>query len=166
MTHSHIPPLFQVGMIVPNLKEALRQYSDFLGVGPWDIFTFEPPKLRNTSVRGVKQTFSMKVALHESKTMMLELIQPLKGHSIYNDFLEGRGGRGGIHHLASLISGDVNRHLDYFRKQGVQVLQSGEYVVGGFHSAFFMLDTEMRLGTVLELLKLDGKPPPAEETYP
>jgi hypothetical protein len=153
-------------MIVPNLKEALKQYSDFLDVGPWEIFTFEPPRLSNTVVRGVKQTFSMKVAIHESRTTMLELIQPLKGHSIYNEFLDERGGRGGIHHLASLVTGDINKHLEYFKKQGVQVIQSGEYEVGDFHSAFFMLDTRKKLGTVLELLRLDGKPPPAEETYP
>jgi methylmalonyl-CoA/ethylmalonyl-CoA epimerase len=166
MPYSHVPPLAQVGMIVPDLEEALRQYSGLLDVGPWEIFTFEPPKLYNTVVHGVKQAFSMKVAIHDSKSMMLELIQPLKGHSIYNDFLEERGGKGGIHHLASLVTGDVNKHLEYFRKKGVQLIQSGEYSVGKFHSAFFMLDTEKTLGTVLELLKLDGKPPPAEETYP
>jgi len=166
MTYTHIPPLSQVGFVVPNLKKALKEYSDFNDIGPWELFTFEPPRLRNTFVHGVKQTFSMKVAIHESKAAMLELIQPLEGHSIYNDFLDSRNGKGGIHHLASLVTGDLNKQVEYFKKQGVRVIQSGQYSLGDFHSAFFMLDTEKTLGTVIELLKLEGKPPPGEETYP
>ena len=53
----------QVGIVVRDIDRALEAYSRLLGVGPWRVYTYAPPKLTETRLRGVPVAFSMKLAL-------------------------------------------------------------------------------------------------------
>ncbi|MFC7689485.1 VOC family protein [Paeniroseomonas aquatica] len=87
----------QVGIVVRDLDKALDQYANRLGVGPWRVYTYAPPKLTGMRIRGIETPYSMKLALAWTNEMMWELIQPLEGPSIYQEFLRDHGE--GIHHV-------------------------------------------------------------------
>ena len=52
----------------------------------------------------------------------LELIQPLKGRSVYGEFLEKKGE--GIHHLAFMVE-DLDAEIADMEKRGFKVVQTG-----------------------------------------
>lgn len=164
MPNPYLTELSQVGIIVRDLRTAMEYYWKELGVGPWKIFKFAPPELTETTVRGIKKPFGMKVGLATSKSWMIELIEPLEGRSIYNEFLESRGP--GQHHMAYYLHENIERAEEYFQKRGIAVLQSGRFSRASFRSYFAYLDTEKELGTVIELLKRWGELPQPDETYP
>ena len=143
----------------------MRQYWTILGIGPWGIYTYAPPKLRETTVRGRPEPYSMKLALARVGSIVFELIQPLQGNSIYKEFLLQKGE--GLHHIASHAVQDLAVAMAELKRRGIGELQCGKYVDGDFEAAYAYMDTEKPLGAILELVKLrDGKRPPPEETYP
>ena len=42
----------QVGIVVRDLKSALAQYSERLGLGPWRIYCYAPARLTEMRIRG------------------------------------------------------------------------------------------------------------------
>ena len=40
-----IDQVFQVCAVVNDLRRAMEQYWTVLGIGPWRIYTFQPPAL-------------------------------------------------------------------------------------------------------------------------
>jgi hypothetical protein len=55
--------LTQVGMVVKDIQESVERYWKLLGIGPWNIYTFAPPNLREATVRGKRVDYSMRLAL-------------------------------------------------------------------------------------------------------
>ena len=53
----------QVAIVVRDLDEALRRYSENLGIAPWSVSTFSPDWIPNMTFRGREQPYSMKLAL-------------------------------------------------------------------------------------------------------
>jgi hypothetical protein len=74
----------------------------------------------------------------------VELIEHMKGETIYKEFLEKHAG--GLHHL-KYIAADPEGILEEFKKEGIDVLQSGR--VG--KCSYYYLDTQSRLGFILEV---------------
>lgn len=150
----------QVCVVVKDIEKSMEQYWKILGIGPWSLYNVAPPKLTNTTVRGEHRRFSMKLALARVGSVMLELIQPLEGESIYKEFLLEKGE--GIHHIASYKVDDLGKAVDQFEKLGIGVLQKGTW--GG--ATFAYMDTEKSLGAVIELVNRSGGYPEPEATYP
>lgn len=136
----------QVGIVVRDMDRALAEYTHKLGVGPWRVYTYAPPKLTGMRIRGVETPYSMKLALAWTGTMMWELIQPLDGPSIYQEFLRDHGE--GIHHVM-VDYGD--RTLDEVKAEvaarGWPALMEGNYL--GSQYAYF--ETEGSLTTTIEV---------------
>lgn len=150
----------QVCVVVEDLKGSMERYWKLFGLGPWSVYTFAPPELTDMIVRGKPETYSMKIGLTNIGPLMFELIQPLEGESIYKEFLEKKGE--GLHHIASFKLDDVEEAIEYLKKQGISVLQSGRW-----HGSYFAyMDTEKTLGMVVELVKRTKERPPPEEIYP
>src|SRR5690349_17639473 len=68
-----VTTITQVGIVVRDLDRALAEYTQKLGVGPWRVYTYAPPKLTGMRIRGVETSYSMKLALAWTGTMMWEL---------------------------------------------------------------------------------------------
>jgi 4-hydroxyphenylpyruvate dioxygenase-like putative hemolysin len=149
----------QVAVVVKDLKKAMENYWKTLGMGPWQIYTFAPPALRETTVRGKQVHYTMKLAITWIGSVMFELIEPLEGPSIYKEFLKKKGE--GLHHIACYKVDDVKKTLDTFRQMGIEVLQSGKFD----EVEYYYMDTEPILGIIYETGKL-GKMRPPEATYP
>ena len=81
----------QICVVVKDLKSSMESYWKLFRLGPWSVYTFAPPELTDTIVRGKPKKHSMKIALTNIGPLMFELIQPLEGESIYKEFLEKKG---------------------------------------------------------------------------
>jgi methylmalonyl-CoA/ethylmalonyl-CoA epimerase len=168
MNHSvkpriRIGEIYQIGIVVHDVATSVERYWTTLGVGPWHIYRIEPPILEAVTLRGQPIVISMRVALAHSGPVQLELIEPLEGPSIYEEFLATRGE--GLHHIQSRVE-DPDAMLDAFKAMGINVLMSAK--VGD--NVFYYMDSEPLLGIIYEFGKRTGPPTTSlyrfEGTYP
>jgi hypothetical protein len=148
----------QAGLVVGDLERSMERYWRLLGIGPWRIYTYAPPRLRDSMVRGQRIDVAFRIALAEAGPVGLELIQPLEGPSIHREFLETRGE--GMHHLQSPVE-NIEASLAAFQALGIDVLQSGRWGEG----EFYYLDTERLLGFPYEIYRRRSRPEP-DAVYP
>lgn len=135
--------VLQVGVVVRDLDRAMKQYER-LGIGPWQAFTLDPSNMRELKVRHQRVDFSMRVAFARIGDFQWELIQPLDERSIYSEFLKEHGE--GLHHVAFHVD-DFGRTVEFFRENGVGLLQSGQAPGLGFA----YLDTTEKLSFIAEI---------------
>ncbi len=140
--------IVQVGIVVRDLDLALKSYSGKLGVGPWRVSVYGPPRLTNCKVRGVPVPYSMKVALAWTHDMNWELLQPLEGPSIYWEFLRDRGE--GLHHfMVDVGERTLAEVTAEFTARGWPPLMEGCFM--GLDYVYY--DTERDLKTLVEVRK-------------
>lgn len=149
----------QVAVVVKDMKKTIENYLKMLGLGPWTIYTFAPPALTEMTLHGKPANYSMRFAETTVGSVIIEVIEPLEGPSIYREFLDQKGG--GLHHIACYKVPDVKKALSKFKKMGIDVLQSGKFD----EVEFYYLDTENSLGVITEIVK-DGKIRSPEAYYP
>ena len=88
-----IRKIVQVAMVVSDIEEAMRNYWEVWEVGPWEVHTFNPDKIREFTVNGqLVENFEYVIAVTRLGDVQLELIQPIKGPNVYWDFLKQRKG--------------------------------------------------------------------------
>lgn len=156
-----IKQVLQVGVVVKDLQKAMEQYWNIFGIGPWHIYTFQPPAVTNMTFRGKPVVYTMKLALTQIGNIQWELIEPLTGPSAYKEFLEQTGG--GIHHVACDV-GDYDQAMAVLAKHGMGILMGGSTPA----DSFAYMDTEGVLGFPIEIYRrpADFEMPPPEATYP
>lgn len=99
----HELPISHVGVIVPDLREAMERYSATLGWGPWEVFQRRPPVLRETTLHGVPTAMAFDLAEAKTATGVgFELLQPVSGQTLYSEWIES--GRSGLHHLGAVFT--------------------------------------------------------------
>lgn len=146
-----LPPLTQVGIVVPNLEETVAYYQEKLRIGPILRFPdFQKLGYEETYYKGEPEKFNSAFAFFRLGDMEVEIIQPLYGRSIYRDFLEA--GRQGLHHLGFDVYGDFDQRLAAYAELGIGVLMNGK----GPNRAFAYLDTEKIGGVIFELIERGG----------
>ena len=143
--------VLQVGLVVKNIDEAVRKYSEVSGIGPWEIHIMDTNNMSDTKLRGKKTDFSMKVALTNVGNMQLELIEPLDDENIYAEFLREHGE--GLHHIACSVD-NFDETISVLKGKGVGVLQEGE-TLGGMGFAY--LDTQDAMSCITEIYKFPNK---------
>ena len=135
--------------IVRDLERSARALSDSLGVGPWNVFTIVPTASR---VRGREQPFSFRVALATIGGGTFELVTPLSGPSVLDEFLERHGD--GFHHTCLFYPtrAELLDAKSALVAQGRELLQEGS--AGDlFDFAYFEFP---EIGSAVEVLYLDG----------
>jgi methylmalonyl-CoA/ethylmalonyl-CoA epimerase len=153
----------QVGLVVRDLHVAMERYWALMGLGPWRVYTYGAPFVKDLTYRGQPGTYRMQIALTTKDGLMYELIQPLAGPSLYHEFLERNGD--GIHHLGAFVP-NFDRAIADCRALGFAVLQSGRgYGVQG-DGGYAYLDTVASLGAIYELIEIPAERYPPEEIYP
>jgi methylmalonyl-CoA/ethylmalonyl-CoA epimerase len=148
----------QVGLVVKDLQQSMERYWKLLGLGPWNIYTYAPPMLREGRVRGKRVDYSMRLAITMAGPVQVELIQPLEGPSIYWEFLNTKGE--GLHHIQSRVE-NIEDVLADFAELGIGVLMSGRFGEG----EFYYLDTEPTLRVIYEIFRRKNRPAP-DAIYP
>lgn len=156
-----IKQVYQVCVVVKDIRKAMERYWKIFGIGPWQIYTFRPPDLTNTTLHGKPEPYTMKLASARVGALEWELIQPLEGRSAYKEFLEQRGE--GLHHVAVVVD-DFDKTVAALEKQGMGILMSGQYR----GATFVYMDTGQALGAITEICKAPPgfEMPKPEATYP
>ena len=109
----------QIGIVVRDVDECVKNYEKFFGEGSFAIMEGEASAIladgREVNIKG-------KLAFAQLGPVQVELIEIKEGPSIHVDFLKEHGE--GIHHVA-VYTDDFDRDVEIFRKKGVGVLQMG-----------------------------------------
>ena len=137
----------QIAVVVRDIEAALKTYTQTLGWGPWSVFDYKPPLLHNTRVKGEPVEFRMIGAEASVDGLGFELIQPVSGPSIYQEFLDTHGE--GVQHIACMKHSVEDSALmrEHWRANGAGELMSGRI---GESIEFYYLDTAPMLKFVLE----------------
>lgn len=114
----------QLAIAVENLELVAENYWNIMGIGPWSIFDWEEPLVYDRKYRGETAWAREKIAIVMVDNMMLELVQPVDGPSIYRDFLDERGE--GFHHVNFLVD-DVDDTAEILTGMGFPSIQSGRF---------------------------------------
>jgi methylmalonyl-CoA/ethylmalonyl-CoA epimerase len=149
----------QVCVVVRDLDASVRRYKEGFDFGPWFLFEYRDIKAR---VRGVDQTFSIRVALTKLEgEFQWELIQPLDDRSIYAEFLRQHGE--GVQHIGFNVA-DVPQTID----EVGPLLRSDNAGLRGGIQRYAMLDTVADLGVLAEVMDYtpDWVRPGASGAYP
>lgn len=147
LENAFISGVQQVALVVRDIDKTLEEYTNRLGIGPWWVSLYGPPKMTDMRIRGKEISYSMKLALAWTGSTMWELIEPVDGPSIYKEFLETHGE--GLHHLLVEHDGiDFDKAIATFTEQGCPPLMEGR--LGAIRFAY--VETESPLKTVLEIV--------------
>lgn len=134
-------------LIVKDMDKAIKHF-EALGVGPFPPIIGGPDgmPLTERTVRGESSEYDMDLRICRDGMggLVLELIQPLKGKSIYDEFLEEKGE--GMHHVCYNVE-DLDKEIAEMEKAGFKVIQTGG--TDGAKWAYF--DTDKVGGTIIEL---------------
>ena len=137
----------QIAVVVRDIEAALKIYTQTLGWGPWSVFDYKPPLLHDTRVKGEPVEYRMIGAEASVDGLGFELIQPVSGPSIYQEYLDAHGE--GVQHIACMKHSDQDSSLmkEHWRGHGAEILMSGRI---GTSIEFYYLDTTPMLKFVLE----------------
>lgn len=117
-----------------------------LGIGPWKVYTFDSTTVDQRTYRGADADYAIKVCFADVEGMAFEIMQPLYGPSIFQEFLDAHGE--GIQHIAfDCGERPWGERIAAFEDRGFPLVQSGRFAG---HNAFAFFDTEAATGTVFE----------------
>ena len=150
--------VIQVAYVVRDIDAAMRRHWEVCGIGPWSVYEFSAPKVRDYMYRGKPATHACLIAVSWRDQVQLELMQPVSGYSIYDEFLDAKGE--GMHHI-KLYYADCTRAVADYGAKGYGVIQSGRFD----EDEHYYLDTEKDFGYIIELGNA-GKIRAAERRYP
>jgi methylmalonyl-CoA/ethylmalonyl-CoA epimerase len=111
-------------LVVKDIEKAAKTF-EALDVGPFPPFLGgSGMSFSGKTVHGKLTEYDMdlRIARSDLGGLTVELIQPLKGKSIYDEFLEEKGE--GLHHLAFMVD-DVDAEAAELEKKGFKVVQTG-----------------------------------------
>lgn len=141
----------QLGYVVKNASETAEKYQSLFGSNPAVVFDAEVTDAREGLDGKAIPSYKVRFALITLGELQLEFIQVLEGTPRhYTEFLERYGE--GLHHIGINVP-DLQAAVDTALATGFTVLWSGQI----FSVPFAYLDTEDRLGTILELIEI--RPP-------
>jgi catechol 2,3-dioxygenase-like lactoylglutathione lyase family enzyme len=149
----NVPPnpsglkLSQYGIVVRDLR-AVSAYWHKLGF-PEMTYTHDP--LTDIEYRGGMGQFDQELGWHRFGKVVYEWIQPLKGPTVYDDFLKSRGE--GIQHLGVNVP-DMDKAISGWKAIGYAVSQAGGWGEKGKPGSgrFAYVDTDPAGGLTIELL--------------
>jgi methylmalonyl-CoA/ethylmalonyl-CoA epimerase len=155
-------PPDQIGILVPDLDEALERYEGSWGGGPWRIYTYGPGRIPWLTYRGEPGAYELRLAISAGKPQ-IELVEPLAGPSIYEEFL-ARGGTG-LHHLGFWVE-SLEESIASFQAAGyAQIQAGGGYGLDG-DGGYSYFDTERDFGVILETIEIPKRRREPEAVYP
>ena len=140
----------QIGIVVPDLDAAIKQFENEYGIGPWQVHQFAPGEVKQWREHGriVEGGAKTRFAAAVVGKVQWELIEPLDDTSIFARFLVEKGG--GVHHIA-VAATNYDELLAAEAKRGNNLAMECE--LGGQFEGIKVayLGTERDLGVILEV---------------
>jgi hypothetical protein len=106
----------------------MQAWIDVLRVGPWRVFCFTNKTVKNLKVGGrlVEEPFEFRIAITHVGNTEIELIQPVRGPMIYEEYLQRRGE--GLHHIKEKIADDqMAKVVEDYESRGFDITQTGQF---------------------------------------
>lgn len=145
----NLPRIYQLGLVVRDMAQAVAFYSKFMGIKPWYRGEVGEQK---TFFRREEIEMEVDMVFGYSGRLMVELIEVREGPAnIYSEHLEQEGE--GLHHLGVEVAG-FDKYMRQVEAMGIEVIQHG-YVKskGGAMSKLAYLDTTPYCGYPIELME-------------
>lgn len=151
-----------MGWVVKDLDPVL-DYWEKLGIK--HIQRMPPRDFPHITYRGKVTSLTLKMAFADLGSTRIEWIQPVKGWSVYNEFLKKHGD--GVHHLAYGMSSaeQLKGQVNYFKSKGVDVIQSGSWEGTKGNGQFVYLNTAPKGGGITIELVYDPDAAPSDPTH-
>ena len=123
--------LTQIAVITRDTEKMANQLSESLDIGSFKLFTAKQPELFNSSYDNKPENWAMKAGLTWLGSMQIEIIQPIAGRTVYDDYLNARSQKAGIEHIffATEDYEGTKKHfaqLGYGLKQEAQLNAAGK----------------------------------------
>jgi catechol 2,3-dioxygenase-like lactoylglutathione lyase family enzyme len=137
----------QIGVVTDDARRQAEVLQSLLGIGPFRLtdWPWVRPDMQGF-FKGQPADFSMRMGFADLGNIQMELLEPLKGESVYTEFLARRGP--GLHHLLFDVP-DVDAKLAKLAERGIGVRMTGTGLREG--TKWLYLDTEPLLGWPVEL---------------
>jgi hypothetical protein len=87
----------QVAIVVCDLDAAMQRYTERHGWGPWSVYDYVPPQLRDLRQHGEAASFTWVGAETDVGEVGIELLAPVSGGGLFAEWLDAHGE--GVHHV-------------------------------------------------------------------
>jgi hypothetical protein len=149
----------QVCIVVNDMREAMGRYGSLMGIDEFAVYLVDSRELSGVTYRGKPADYAVQVAIADMGGWQVELLQPLRGESIYKEFMDKYGE--GVQHLGFF----VEKPEDYpamwaqlEKERGYVHLQGGPILGETRNGSFDYFDSKNDLGVIIELLDMPALP--------
>ena len=140
----------QIAFVVEDLDLTVENYYKIFGIEPWHFYTYQKPFVPRMTRKGEPTDYAMRVALSYFGTMRIELIEQVKGDTVYTDFIRDHGY--GIQHLGVLVD-DIKASIAQAEAAGISMVMDGAGFGPDDDGHYAYLGTEKYIGTTIELIQ-------------
>ena len=138
----------QMGILVPDTSEAIRNYQYYLGLDGWTTVSFHDGNLSDFLINGMPYFghYEFICSVKWVGEVEFELVEPVSGPLIYFDYMKRKGP--GLHHIKTVMSDyEIQRLEKHLHKYGICDIQSGR-MDDNHH---YNMNTEKVFGFTFEL---------------
>ena len=136
----------QIGFIVRDIKKSSEKFAKLLGVDLHGLISTDTIDRTDWEYMGKPMDVKAKIMIFNAGPIDIELIEPVKGSSTWQDFLDQNGE--GIHHIAFEVK-DIKDKIARIENIGGQLIQKGELSDG----RYAYMDTCKDYKVIIELLE-------------
>jgi len=123
-----LPAPEHISVTVKDIDKTTEFFSSIWGLGPWLTLEYSPKK----DEINIGEPFRIRGAWARLGPVVLEVIQPIEGRSIWSQFLETKGE--GLHHICFIVS-NWDEVVSRLQEQGCRMLAGGIFL--GKHWSYF-----------------------------
>ena len=140
--------LTQIAWVVKDIEATLRFFQDVMSVTNFSKVDTIRVKEFGATYYGKPSNAESLVALAYSGGIFIELIQPVSGNSVFQDYID-KNPAGGMQHIAYSISVDkLNKIISEFSDKGFPVISTFDHPIAKI--VFF--DTYKEIGVMTEIM--------------
>ena len=140
--------LTQIAWVVKDIEATLRFFRDVMGINNFSKVDTIRVKEFGATYYGKPSNAESLVALAYSGGIFIELIQPVSGNSVFQDYID-KNPAGGMQHIAySLPADKLDKVISVFADHGYPVITSFNHPIAKI--VFF--DTTKELGVMTEIM--------------
>src|SRR6185312_15275503 len=97
LSNSFLGQLIEICFVTADHRRTMEGLVR-LGIGPWRVYTFDSRTVTGRTYRGADADYGIKLCFADIGDLAVEIMQPLFGPSIFQEFLDTHGE--GIQHIA------------------------------------------------------------------
>jgi hypothetical protein len=148
----------QVCIVVKDMQAAMQRFGSLMGIDAFAVYKVDTAELPGVTYRGQPGDYALQVAIAQVGSWQLELLEPLRGESIYKEFMDKHGE--GVQHLGFFVGdpADYETICNSLINRGYGHLQGGPILGETRTGSFDYFDSAQDLGVIIELLDMPALP--------